>query len=151
MNTAKLADFAEIIGTIAIVLSLIFVGIQVRDGNRETRAATIQDAVHSQMDLGTVMAGHAATWDKVIKGATLNSGPELREAIVIYNLFMLDAERRFHQYQSGYLELSLWEGRLRSLRRMVALPIYSIWKDSPGGTGHSQSFLDIVEDLESAD
>ena len=51
MNTSKLADYSEIIGSIAVVLSLIFVGIQLNDGNLETRAATTQAALQSEMDM----------------------------------------------------------------------------------------------------
>jgi hypothetical protein len=35
-------SLTEVIGTTAVVLSLVFVGVQVRDGNREARAATTQ-------------------------------------------------------------------------------------------------------------
>ena len=39
------ASIAEIIAAIGVVFSLIFVGLQINEGNQETRAATIQAAV----------------------------------------------------------------------------------------------------------
>ena len=48
----KLADWAsiaEILGAVAIVISLVFVGFQINDGNRETRAATTQAILDSEM------------------------------------------------------------------------------------------------------
>jgi len=47
MNTSKLADYSEIIGSIAVVLSLIFVGMQLNDGNRETRTGPGKNLLHA--------------------------------------------------------------------------------------------------------
>lgn len=40
---------AEIISAIAIVLSLVFVGFQIADGNREANAATFQASLDTEM------------------------------------------------------------------------------------------------------
>ncbi len=79
---------AEIIGTTAVVLSLIFVGVQIRDGNREARATTIQSTLNSEMELIAILTENASTWDKVITGAPLASGEEMRKGILLYNLLM---------------------------------------------------------------
>jgi len=41
---SDLASLAEIIGAVAIVVSLIYVGIQVNDSNRAIRSAAVNDA-----------------------------------------------------------------------------------------------------------
>jgi len=40
MDSAKLSDWIQIVGTFAIVASLIFVGIEVRQSSIATRSAT---------------------------------------------------------------------------------------------------------------
>ena len=65
---SELASIAEIIGLIAIFPSLIFVGIQLVRGNRESRAATIQAALASENSFNATVAQYAGTWDKVVKG-----------------------------------------------------------------------------------
>jgi hypothetical protein len=44
MNLSKLASIAEIIGAFAVVISLIYVGVQVNDSNRAVRSASVDDA-----------------------------------------------------------------------------------------------------------
>jgi len=43
-NLTKWASIAELIAGVGVILSLIFVGLQINEGNRETRAATLQAA-----------------------------------------------------------------------------------------------------------
>ena len=132
MDTFKLANYAEIIGSTAVVLSLIFVGLQLNEGNRETRAATIQLSLKSQMDTVRTLALHAGTWDKVLSSESLASGEETRTGILLFKLLMTDTENTYHQFESGFLDAGTWEGRRSTLRQIVSLPIFDIWKKTPG-------------------
>jgi hypothetical protein len=149
MRLEKWAHVAELIGGVAIVLSLVFVGVQIREGNRETRAATIQAALRSEMDMATTFLEYAETWDKVLNGESLAAGREFREGNLLYQVLMLDTEIRFYQYQSGYLDEAAWRARESTLPRFVALPIYEFWLTTPGGQNHSQEFLGLLEAMES--
>ena len=62
---SDLASAAEIVAAVGVIVSLIFVGFQVRDGNQETRAATIQAALDSELFFIATITDHAETWDKV--------------------------------------------------------------------------------------
>ena len=145
MNTSKLADYSEIIGSVAVVLSLIFVGMQLNEGNRETRAATTQVALQSTMDLQRTFALHAGTWDKVVSGEPLASGEEMRRGILLFNLLMTDDQNLYHQFESGFLDAGTWEGRRSTLPQIVSLPMYEIWKNSIGSKGHSADFLELLD------
>ena len=65
---SQLASTAEIIASIGIVLSLLFVGLQIRDANREARAATLRSAADTELYMAAEIANHAATWDKLLNG-----------------------------------------------------------------------------------
>ena len=142
MNTSKLADYAEVIGSIAVVLSLLFVGMQVSDGNRETRTATVQASLQSQMDMMTTLILHAGTWEKVVAGEPLASGEETRRGMVLFNLLMTDYEHTYFLFKSGYLEPGQWEGRIASLPPLVRLPIFENWIQTIGASAHAAEFLD---------
>ncbi len=145
------ASIAEVIGAIAVVVSFIYLATQIRASTKATKAAAFQAAVQSEMDFGAILIDNAGIWEKLITGAPLSEGEETRAAIVLYNQFMLDSERRFHQYNSGYLEASAWEGRLRSLPLLVKFSIFERWKTSLGGMAHSADFLELLDELSSDD
>ena len=82
------ASIAEIIAAIGVIFSLIFVGLQINEGNLETRAATNQATADAEAFMIVTFANHSYTWNKVITGAPLESGAESRKGILLYNLLM---------------------------------------------------------------
>ena len=144
---SNVASIAEIIAAIGVIFSLIFVGLQINEGNQETRAATTQAAADAEAFMIATMVNHSDTWDKVVTGAPLESGAETRKAIILYNLLMVESENRYHQFHSGFLATPTWEGRLLILQPTVKLPIFKIWRESYGGRGHSAEFLELLDSL----
>ena len=141
------ASIAEIIAAIGVIFSLIFVGLQLNEGNQETRAATIQATADAEAFMIATMANHSDTWFKVITGLPLESGAETHEGIILYNLLMVETENRFHQFHSGFLDAQSWEGRLSILQPTVRLPIFTQWRKSFGARAHSAEFLKLVDGL----
>lgn len=146
-SLSDMASIAEIFAAIAVVLSLIFVGLQISDSNKETRAMTMQSANDAELFAAATFARHAGIWDKVITGATLAGGEEFRTAVVIYNMAMIESENRYQQFGSGYLSADSWEGSIRSIQEMVKLPIYADWRGTPGALQHSSDFLELTDRL----
>ena len=143
----ELASIAEIVASIGVILSLIFVGLQLNEGNRETRAATSQLVIQSEMDMVTVFIDNSEIWDKVVTGAPLAVGEETRRGINLYQLAMLETANRYKQYNSGYLELESWEGSLKILPALTKLPIYEKWRESFGAQGQDSDFLELLDSL----
>jgi len=146
---SELASVAEILGLLAIVPSLIFVGVQLVRGNREARATTNELAVQFEINIATALLDNASIWEKVVTGAPLAAGEETRKAIILFNLLMLETASRYQQFISGYLEPESWEGRARILPALVEYPIYDVWRNSLGGKNQTASFLKLLESLKS--
>jgi hypothetical protein len=145
---AKLTDvaaIAEIVASIGVILSLIFVGLELSEGNRETSAATAQAASDQTMFLQAEILRYSDTWQKVLDGAPLEDGEENRRGIVLFDMVMTENENRFQQFDMGYLE------DLRgNLETFVALPIYDQWKASPGANSKSPEFLELLDGMRPA-
>lgn len=147
MSIQNIAAIGEIIGSIAVVITLIYLAIQLRDNNRETRAATTQKVLDSEMFLVSQYVENSDTWEKVVSGAEFDNQAELREASNLFQLAILASESTFHQFRDGYIPKQVWEGRTELLHVLVRLPIYEFWKKSPGGVGRSADFLAFLDSL----
>jgi hypothetical protein len=144
----KLSDWAsvaEIIAAIGVIFSLIFVGLQINEGNLETRAATNQATADAEAFMIVTFANHSYTWNKVITGAPLESGAESRKGILLYNLLMVHTENQYRQFESGFLDARSWAGHKSNIQPLVRLPIYETWRQSLGSKGHSVEFLEILD------
>ena len=147
MSIQDWAALAEIVGSIAVVLTLIYLAMQIRESNRETRAATVQSTLNNEMDMIAVMVENAGTWNKVVTGIPLEEGEEMRRGMLLYNLLMTETESRYHQYEAGYLDQEAWEQRLPAIRLTIGNPIHQIWRSSPGGAAKSTSFLRLLDEM----
>ena len=143
----KLADWAsvaEILGAIAIVISLYLVSSELSDGNRETRAATTQATLDSAMAFNTEILRYADVWEKVLSNGDLSDDVDKRRAIILYNTMMTLNENRYQMSKSEYMEYSE-----ESLQGTIDLQIYEVWRKSPGAAAHSTEFLEFVDRMRS--
>ena len=141
------ANVAEIIGVVLVVVTLVFLTMQIRQNTRAIRSTTIQAVMQSEMALSKILADNSAIWEKVLTAAPLQDGEEKRRAIVVYNVFMIDTETRYHQFKAGYLYEASWEGRLNILPEVIELPIFGPWRRSFGGARHSTDFLELIDGM----
>ena len=146
MTLEQGAALAEIISSIGVIASLVFVGFQVKESNRESRARAIQDAARLEMDYSISFAAYPDTWEKVITSEPME-GAELRQAILMFNAFMSETENRFLQYRMGYIRQEIWDARKGTLVNISKHWIYDKWRHSYGGRNHSPEFLALLDSL----
>lgn len=146
MTLEQGAFLAEIVSSVGVIASLIFVGFQVRGSNRESRARAIQDSMRFEMDYTLAFAANPGTWDKVVKSEPLE-GEELRLAILLFGAFMCETENRYLQSRMGYIGQEIWDARKGTLVDIKELPLYEHWRRSYSGRNHSPEFLDMMDSL----
>jgi len=64
----KLSDWssiAEIAAAFGVILSLLFVGLQIKEGNEETRASTMQAALEAVMMFQAEILRYGDTWERL--------------------------------------------------------------------------------------
>jgi len=140
LKLSEWASIAEVLSAIAIVVSLVFVGLQINDGNRETRAATVQSTLDSEMALQAELLRYTDTWLKITNGIPFSDEVETRKALILYTMLMTQNENQFEQMNSGYLEFNA-----DAIAPPVTWPIYEMWTQTAAYQGRSVEFRDFLE------
>ena len=149
MELGQFANIAEIIGVLLVLVTLVFLTLQIRQNTKALRSTTIQAVLDSEMEFGKILIDYAGTWNKVLNAEPLADGEELRRAIILFNLFMINSESRYQQHETGFLEPQSWAARLQTLPKILALPIFKEWRASIGGRSHAEDFLELLDKLAS--
>ncbi|HEY5624823.1 MAG TPA: hypothetical protein VIV14_13765 [Gammaproteobacteria bacterium] len=147
MTLDQYANIAELIGLAIVVVTIVFLALQIQQNTKALKAAAIQETLRAELDVAALLIANAETWDKILTAAEFEEGVELRQAIFLYNVFMIDTENRYHQFHSGYLTSQSWDARRNTLPRVVALPVFKQWRTSIGGMSHSADFLELLDSL----
>ncbi len=89
MNSEKLHDWLQLVGMAAIVVSLIFVGLQLRQSEHAAQSDLSQSSVVVGVEISALMAEHSDIWLRACAGEEL-SPPEQFIANSIYFRYFQD-------------------------------------------------------------
>jgi hypothetical protein len=126
---AEWASIAEILGAVAIVVSLIFVGWQIRVSTKTNQAATFQQHMSDEVNFLEHITSDAELTSLY---ALVFSAPESMEALDeveqarAYFLFVADMrlwEDLYLQWYSGTLSASAWKTREAIVRDRAFNPV----------------------------
>ena len=150
----RIHKISEIVGAIALVASLIFVGIQISQNTEATRISNSQTALNSWNDITLAMTTDDALQRRQYDGTY----PELR-AVFEYDpdlarmqswLFagVKAVESNYLQWRQGNLSDDLWHGyRTTFVVLMASSQDFAFYWASNGHT-HSEPFRDLVSELQ---
>ena len=73
MNSEKLRDWLQIVGMAAVVASLLFVGVQIKQSDKIALSELLDNAAIRNLELSTLRADHADIWQRACLGGELTS------------------------------------------------------------------------------
>ena len=150
----RIHKISEIVGAVALVASLIFVGIQISQNTEATRISNSQNALNSWNDITLAMTTDDALQRRQYDGTY----PELREkfaydpALARMQSWLFAGvkavESNYLQWLQGNLSDDLWHGyRSTFIELMTVSQDLAIYWENNGYT-HSAPFRDLVAELE---
>lgn len=128
------ALIAEIIGTLAIIISLIFLGIQIKQ-NTDMMRAQIRDAISDkQVELYLTIGSNKDAMDLYTKGRAglikyNPNDPDFNSWQFLALANLRDWENEWYQYDHGLFSEKEYKGRTSLLYYIFSTPGYKeIWK-----------------------
>ena len=120
MDSAKLNDWMQVIGIFALVASLVFVGLQMKQSQEiaiaaqyHDRAALAVENFHAQLE-----SGDLSVWGRR-SGLELTSNfsaEDAGRAFLGVQAYLVMADNHLYQYESGFMEESSWQAQRALLK-----------------------------------
>lgn len=126
MNWDAISAIAEVVGVFAIVVSLIYVSVQIKQNTKFSRAATRQAIAESTENLGSDLIGNseiAEIFVKHLSGKELSAVENLRLQARCYR-DMQHWENIHYQFNEGLVSEDQWEGFRKNLASLLAIDAY---------------------------
>lgn len=148
MNWDAIGAVGEIIGAVAVIATLIYLSIQVRQGINSVQGATELDASKQWADLhGRI--GHSPEqrkiWDKASSEEELTDDEHSAYIWTVAEMFFL-FEGYFRQHQRGLISESSWSPMVTTLIGTLQNRYVSNWWDSEAAP-ISGEFRDYINSL----
>lgn len=135
MKTEKLKDIAELVGLAAIVLSLVFVGLEIRQSAAATRGATQQALADSAREASEALATDLETAELTLRFLSADdwsgfSDSERFRVVLLFTSMLRVYENAHYQWREGNLAPEVWAGWDVSMRGTAPLPgLVKYWNE----------------------
>lgn len=165
MNWEVAGVIAEVVGAIGVVVSLIYVAIQVRSNTRALKASASFETAHSWATfnemLVSAMLGDSAFQAgedcRLVKIAATFYDPDAlpgdlskTETILLsmmHRALFQKLEGQYYQFKHGYLEPQIWTQRRDWARGILELPLgRAWWEQEVMAAIFSREFVSVISD-----
>lgn len=145
MNLNDLANLAQIIAAAGVVVSLIYLAVQIR-GNTKIASAQARHSISEfALRISIFRAEHADRFAKLERGSELTEG-DRHFQYWSHVQFLLHAETYFHHHQLGLMPDEHWRGYAKFMGRYVQSPGFKeTWDDI--GPAFSEDFAQWINKL----
>ncbi len=129
-NWQAISAIAETVAAIGVILSLVYVGVQVRQGTLETRVGVLRSVVNELGRVNDSLAEHGDLAEIVARGMadydSLTLVERARMSSYLAHMFKL-FEQLFVLHQTGAIETRDWRGYEHAITELAAYPGVQKW------------------------
>ena len=153
MTIAELGSIGEFISSVAVVVSIIYLSIQIRSNTRTTRASATFDGLHSWAQFNEQASFQSEDWHELVLRAMGQDATEeeftdaqwMRVSLGM-RAVMQKLEGQYYLHKYGLMEPAIWESRSKVARGMIDSPLMRQWweHEQPSAT-FSPEFVEAVE------
>jgi len=152
MKLENVSVVAEIVSAFAVVVSLIFVGLQIRDNTIASQAATLQASVGHDLEL-LLNVGRTPATARVFftfrDSPNALDGDELLQGQALFTAAFRAIENLYYQHATGMLSDEVWAAREGLVRSLALSPAADEMLSGSNGVRFSGPFLKYVEEVRS--
>ena len=123
MTLGDLGNIGEFVGAVFVVVSFIYLALQIRQNTRAIRTSTYQSALDSTNQVTELILAHPhleriyRVGRRDLSQLTDDERPQFR---MLIDQFMNVFETMFLQHQRGMLDEDFWHARLTGLRILLS-------------------------------
>jgi len=120
-----LGNLGEILGAVGVIVSLLYLAIQIRQNTRSLRASTYQAFSESFRDFRNLLIGNerlGAVWGRGLRSRSELAEPERARFDALLMNFLRGVEVSFYQEANGLLDSEFYKGWIEEALEIWRLP-----------------------------
>jgi hypothetical protein len=122
MNWEAISAVSEIVGAVAVVISLIYVAAQIRQNTKMMRATAKQGLTEASQNLIYTAIDKSEEWVKLTTGDDASTREEDARMSLMVRAMLRGFESQCYQYESGLLEDDEWRALQAAIKDLCSLP-----------------------------
>jgi hypothetical protein len=158
-NWEAIGAVGQLVGAAGVIVSIVYLAIQIRTNTRTMRGRAAFDATHSWATLNEAWSqlpdefqAQAARWfDPALRLEQLSDAEYARFSQLFRAVFQ-KLEGQYYLFKHGLLDAGIWETRSRVGRGMIEQPALRAWWEGELRNGtFSEEFVGVLNAARSVD
>jgi hypothetical protein len=147
MTLEDLGNIGEFLGALAVVISLVYLAVQIRQNTRAVRSASHQSLVSSEQAIQASVSDNREVARIVVQANKdfdgLDEEDRLRFVMLVSRM-LSNFENIYYQYSRGLLDEDLWQPWLEGMNFFVQQPgLRRYWEAFK--FGYAEPFRELIE------
>jgi len=147
MNWEAAGAIGEIVGAVAVVLSVLYLALQIRQNTRVVQGATIQGITETGQRENRWSSDMASVFIKAIESPGSMSSLETFQMGEWLTAAMIARQNEYLQYQRGLLDQEMWDASVGIVRSIMSVDFSRSWWRSWDKTVYSPGFVAVIEKI----
>jgi hypothetical protein len=148
MTLEDLGNLGEFIGAIAVVVSLVYLAVQIRQNTKTVRTSTYQAVLNSNIQAQNPILYNPHV-DRVYQLGRRDPSQLTAEEWPLFTMIiaqlLINYEATYLQHEHGVVDSDYWRGRQSVLKRFVAQPgVRAVW-EKRAGEAYVSGFRALVD------
>jgi hypothetical protein len=148
MNLETIVFISEILASLAVVITLVYLAKQVRQSTRVSRAASRHSLSEFALEISKFRAEHADRWSKVMQSNELTAG-DIEFRNWNHMQLLLHAETYYHHHKLKLMPHNHWNNYAKFIKAALDSPGFEdYWNEV--GFAFSEDFSKWMDSIFSA-
>lgn len=125
MNWEAIGAIGEIAGAVGVIVTLLYLSVQIRQNTKESRLTAIQAASENSAQFTELLATHPDLGELFWKGLQHPddlSPEDLRRFMMVLNVFLRREAVAFYLHREGMMPDEFWTPRVNTLKGQLNQP-----------------------------
>jgi hypothetical protein len=147
MDWEAAGAIGEIVGALAVVISVLYLAFQIRQNTQTVQGATIQGITETAQRENRWSSDLAGVFVKAIESPDSMSSLEAFQMGEWLTAAMMARQNEYLQYQRGLLDQEMWDASIGVVRSIMSIDFARIWWQSWDTSVYNPAFVSVVDEI----
>lgn len=147
MNWDAISAISESLGVIFLLISIIYLAIQIRHNTQAIQGSTIHSITQTQQSELRWASDISEEWTKAIESPSELSSSEAWKMSTWLTSAFAARQNEFIQYKKGLMDEEIWKASEGIVLILLSMPWTRNWWASYGKKSFSTDFVALVENI----
>jgi len=147
LTVETLGNLGDFVGGIAVIVSLVYLALQIRQNTRMLRASALASTTQTYVSFNHLLGNNAVVarvFQVGLEDFSALDENERRQFLNLMRAIIISYEHVYQNFEAGLIDAEVWDRYLREGKRLLQIPHIATWWESRKHA-YTKSFVEMLD------